>query len=86
MLTYEDAQELSEIDDENDALIALYGYADSTTDEDETFYVSSILSGEYDDEKDALDADYGDYAEDNYDADWEARDAGDRWERSYWGD
>jgi hypothetical protein len=51
------------------------------SDEDETFYVTSILSGEYDD----AEQDFGDYAEDVYDPDgWQV--AQDRWERSFWGD
>lgn len=57
------------------------------TDEDEAFYVTSILSGEYDeDEADregfySTDEDYSD-SDSRYFAD----EAQDRWERSFWGD
>ena len=51
------------------------------SDDDEAFYCQSILSGEYDENE----QDFGDYAEDTYDADaWQV--GQDRWERSFWGD
>jgi hypothetical protein len=55
------------------------------TDEDEAYYTDYILSGLHDEGE----ADYGDWREDTYDADfdgWESDMAADRWERAYWGD
>lgn len=53
------------------------------TDEDETYYVTSILSGEHDEDEADREGEYmtdEDYSED----DW--RIGQDRWERSFWGD
>jgi hypothetical protein len=78
---YADAEESAMAQDDFDGLVE-----DGPSEDDVTFYVEEILSGRYDDEKDARDADYGDWAEDTYDADYEADRACDAWERSFWGD
>lgn len=53
------------------------------TDEDEAYYVSTILTGEADE----FDADAeGEYIRDEFVDEWESRRAGDRWESNFWQD
>ncbi len=53
------------------------------TDEDEAFYVNSILTGEVDEDEANRE---GEYMRDEYYSERDADYAADRWERSFWGD